>query len=84
MDGEINDNQMKDMGYIEKTFLFYAFKDIPTSDEAKNHHFARVCRWWHASDKDWVSLVENIEGDDELLKSWGYTSKICQYYVLII
>lgn len=44
----------------------------------KRKNVVHVHRWYHAAEKDWLSLAEN-EVPEDTLKSWGYTKHGLQF-----
>ena len=78
---EISDAKMTEWGYKNKQFVFYAYKTKPTSG-----NYVAVSRWVNtlpdgSSCKDFTLSVTESELTDAQLTSWGYTSKIVQFYV---
>ncbi len=78
---EISDAKMTEWGYRNKQFVFYAYKTRPDSG-----NYIAVNRWINTlaagnGCKDFTLSVTEKELTDAQLISWGYTSKIIQFYV---
>ena len=72
-EGEIQEGQLLQWHYKEKTFLFYAYK-TPSNDRVA------VYRWTNPVTNDQVSIAEDELTDSDMnLK--GYTLKSLQFYV---
>jgi hypothetical protein len=74
-DGEIQEGQLLQWKYKDKTFLFYAYK-TPGADRVA------VYRWTNPVTKDQVSIAED-EATDADMQQKGYTLKSLQYYAPI-
>lgn len=78
---EISDAKMIEWGYTNKQFLFYAYRTRPSTG-----NFVAVNRWVNAlpagnACRDFTLSVAEHELTDSQLSSWGYTSKMVQFYV---
>ena len=78
---EISDQKMIEFGYKNKQFVFYAFKDRPTTGD-----YVAVNRWVNVKKqgddcRDFTLSVVETELTDAQLISWGYTNKMTQFYV---
>lgn len=78
---EISDQQMTSFGYVNKQFLFYAYKTRPTTGQ-----YVAVSRWINTLPvgnpcRDFSLSVAEHELTDAQLSSWGYTDKKVQFYV---
>lgn len=78
---EIPDAKMIEFGYHNKQFVFYAYRTKPVSGA-----FVAVNRWVNAlpagnSCKDFTLSIAEHELTDEQLTSFGYTSKLVQFFV---
>jgi hypothetical protein len=74
-DGEIQDGQLLQWKYKEKTFVFYAFR-TPGPDRIA------VYRWTNPVTKDQVSIAEDEVLDSDMMQK-GYTLKSLQFYAPI-
>lgn len=74
-DGEIQEGQLLQWKYKEKTFLFYAYK-TPGPDRVA------VYRWTNPVTKDQASIAEDEFSDSDMQQK-GYTLKSLQYYAPI-
>ena len=74
-DGEIQEGQLLQWKYKEKTFLFYAFK-TPGPDRVA------VDRWTNPGTKDQCSIAEDEFTDNDMQQK-GYTLKSLQYFAPI-
>lgn len=74
-EGEIQEGQLLQWKYKEKTFLFYAYK-TPGPDRVA------VYRWTNPVTKDQASIAED-EFTDSDMQQKGYTLKSLQYYAPI-
>ncbi len=74
-DGEIQEGQLLQWKYKEKTFLFYAYK-TPGPDRVA------VYRWINPVTKDQISVAED-EFTDSDMQQKGYTLKSLQFYAPI-
>lgn len=74
-DGEIQEGQLLQWKYKEKTFLFYAYK-TPGPDRVA------VYRWTNPVTKDQASIAED-EYTDADMQQKGYTLKSLQFYAPI-
>lgn len=59
-------------------FLLSMTTAAVSAQDNDNYNVA-VYRWFHATDKDWISLAEN-EISDAQLTLWGYQDKKFQFY----
>jgi hypothetical protein len=73
--GEIQEGQLLQWKYKEKTFLFYAYK-TPGPDRVA------VYRWENPLTKDFVSIAEDELSDSEMQQK-GYTGKRLQFFAPI-
>jgi len=78
---EISDAKMIEFGYKNKQFVFYAYRTKPASGA-----FVAVNRWVNAlpagnSCKDFTLSIAEHELTHQQLTSFGYTSKMVQFYV---
>lgn len=78
---EISDQQMTSFGYVNKQFLFYAYKTRPA-----NGAYVAVSRWINTLPvgnpcRDFSLSIAEHELTDTQLTSWGYTNKMVQFYV---
>ncbi|MCC6282985.1 MAG: membrane dipeptidase [Saprospiraceae bacterium] len=78
---EISNAKMTEWGYKNKQFLFYAYRTKPASGK-----YVAVNRWVNALPagskcKDFTLSVAEHELTDAQLTSWGYASKMTQFYV---
>jgi hypothetical protein len=74
-DGEIQEGQLLQWKYKEKTFLFYAYR-TPGPDRVA------VYRWTNPVTKDQASIAEDEFSDSDMQQK-GYTLKALQYYAPI-
>lgn len=74
-DGEIQEGQLLQWKYKEKTFLFYAYK-TPGPDRVA------VYRWTNPVTKDQASIAEDEFSDSDMQQK-GYTLKALQFYAPI-
>lgn len=74
-DGEIQEGQLLQWKYKEKTFLFYAYK-TPGPDRVA------VYRWTNPVTKDQCSIAEDEFTDNDMQQK-GYTLKSLQYFAPI-
>lgn len=74
-DGEIQEGQLLQWKYKEKTFLFYAYK-TPGPDRVA------VYRWTNPVTKDQASIAEDEFSDSDMQQK-GYTLKVLQFYAPI-
>jgi hypothetical protein len=74
-DGEIQEGQLLQWKYKEKTLLFYAYK-TPGPDRVA------VYRWTNPVTKDQSSIAEDEVSDSDMMQK-GYTLKSLQFYVPI-
>jgi hypothetical protein len=74
-DGEIQEGQLLQWLYKEKTFMFYAYKS-PGADRVA------VYRWTNPTTKDQVSIAEDEAKDSDMMQK-GYTLKSLQFYAPI-
>jgi hypothetical protein len=74
-EGEIQEGQLLQYKYKEKTFLFYAYK-TPGPDRVA------VYRWTNPVTKDQTSVAEDEFADSDMLLQ-GYTDKRLQFYAPI-
>lgn len=80
---EFTDNQLLSWGYKDKEFQFYAYRRPPNDGLS----YVPVYRWINAKPqgdpcRDFTLTVASTELTDEQLRSWGYSDKRLQYYVL--
>lgn len=78
---EHTDQQLISWGYTDKELLFYAYMTKPDTG-----NYIAVNRWINAKPKgdkckDFTLSVTDKELSDDQLISWGYTSKMKQFYV---
>ena len=71
-EGEIQEGQLLQYKYKEKTFLFYAYR-TPGPDRVA------IYRWTNPVTKDQTSIAEDEFTDDQMLKM-GYSDKHLQFY----
>ena len=71
-EGEIQEGQLLQWKYKEKTMLFYAYK-TPGADRVA------VYRWTNPVTKDQVSIAEDEVLDSDMMQQ-GYTLKSLQFY----
>ncbi|HQW46781.1 MAG: hypothetical protein IPL09_04480 [Bacteroidetes bacterium] len=74
-DGEIQEGQLLQWKYKEKTFLFYAYK-TPGPDRVA------IYRWTNPVTKDQASIAEDEFSDSDMQQK-GYTLKVLQFYAPI-
>jgi hypothetical protein len=74
-EGEIQEGQLLQWKYKDKTFLFYAYK-TPGADRVA------VYRWTNPVTKDQVSIAEDETKDSDMMQK-GYTLKSLQFYAPI-
>lgn len=74
-DGEIQEGQLLQWKYKDKTLLFYAYR-TPGPDRVA------VYRWTNPLTKDQVSVAEDEYSDADMQQK-GYTSKSLQFYAPI-
>ena len=74
-EGEIQEGQLLQWKYKEKTLLFYGYKS-PGPDRVA------VYRWTNPVTKDQVSVAEDFIPDAEMMQQ-GYTLKSLQFYAPI-
>ncbi len=74
-DGEIQEGQLLQWKYKEKTFLFYAYK-TPGPDRVA------IYRWTNPVTKDQCSIAEDEFTDNDMQQK-GYTLKSLQYFAPI-
>ena len=74
-DGEIQEGQLLQWKYKEKTLLFYAYR-TPGPDRVA------VYRWTNPVTKDQASIAEDEFSDSDMQQK-GYTLKALQYYAPI-
>jgi hypothetical protein len=73
--GEIQEGQLLQWKYKDKTFLFYAYR-TPGQDRVA------VYRWENPLTKDFVSIAEDEMSDSDMQLK-GYTGKRLQFYAPI-
>lgn len=71
-DGEIQDGQMLNWHYKDKTLLFFAYR---TPSEGR----VAVNSWYNPTTKDYASIAQDEYTDDQMIKM-GYSDKMLQYY----
>jgi hypothetical protein len=74
-EGEIQEGQLLQWKYKEKTLLFYAFRE-PGPDRVA------VYRWTNPVTKDQASIAEDEYADSDMMQK-GYTLKSLQFYAPI-
>jgi hypothetical protein len=74
-EGEIQEGQLLQWKYKDKTFLFYAYK---TPGENR----VAVYRWTNPVTRDQVSIAEDETKDSDMMQK-GYTLKSLQFYAPI-
>lgn len=74
-EGEIQEGQLLQWKYKDKTFLFYGYK-TPGPDRVA------IYRWTNPVTKDQVSIAEDETKDSDMMQR-GYTLKSLQFYAPI-